>query len=190
MDTLKSLMFAMADTITYQVAEQVKKAMDATGSAQPVPVGEPPIDRKAGHPFSSWNMAERCDRLPLRRQGGRPAEEPIARSAQGKTAVSATASTPYATHSRRTAWFEEHEQTSQPIRKYCEFHEQNGHTTTECRELKKALHELADKAQIDRATIPTARAGPRSAPPRNEEYSTEVVATIAGGYAEEITWTA
>jgi len=29
--------------------------------------------------------------------------------------------------------------------KYYEFHEQNGHTTTECKELKKALHELVDK---------------------------------------------
>ena len=35
-------------------------------------------------------------------------------------------------------------------RKYCKFHEQNGHTTTECWELKKALYELADKGQIDR----------------------------------------
>ncbi|KAJ8434598.1 LOW QUALITY PROTEIN: hypothetical protein Cgig2_025024 [Carnegiea gigantea] len=37
----------------------------------------------------------------------------------------------------------------QYARKYYEFHEQNGHTTTECRELRKALHELADKGQID-----------------------------------------
>jgi len=34
-------------------------------------------------------------------------------------------------------------------RKYSEFHEWSGHTTTECRELKKALHELVDKGQID-----------------------------------------
>jgi len=26
--------------------------------------------------------------------------------------------------------------------KYCEFHNQNDHTTAKCRELKKALHEL------------------------------------------------
>ncbi|KAJ8422917.1 hypothetical protein Cgig2_007798 [Carnegiea gigantea] len=34
--------------------------------------------------------------------------------------------------------------------KCCEFHERNGHTTTECKELRKALHELDDKGQIDR----------------------------------------
>lgn len=28
--------------------------------------------------------------------------------------------------------------------KFCEYHEENGHTTGECRDLKKALHELAD----------------------------------------------
>ncbi|KAJ8438369.1 hypothetical protein Cgig2_027354 [Carnegiea gigantea] len=33
----------------------------------------------------------------------------------------------------------------QNARKYCEFHEQSGHTTTECRELKKAFPKLADK---------------------------------------------
>ncbi|KAJ8435017.1 hypothetical protein Cgig2_013505 [Carnegiea gigantea] len=35
-------------------------------------------------------------------------------------------------------------------RKYCEFYEQNSHTTAECRELRKALHEPADKGQTDR----------------------------------------
>ncbi|KAJ8436368.1 hypothetical protein Cgig2_017164 [Carnegiea gigantea] len=32
----------------------------------------------------------------------------------------------------------------------CEFHDQNGHTTTECRELKKALNKLIDKGQTNR----------------------------------------
>ncbi|KAJ8444452.1 hypothetical protein Cgig2_005974 [Carnegiea gigantea] len=76
--------------------------------------------------------------------------------------------------------------------KYCEFHEQSGHTTTECRELKKALYKLADNGQIDRFL----KRGPRfirreqeptPPPPRDEECSTEVVATIVGGYAEGIT---
>jgi len=38
----------------------------------------------------------------------------------------------------------------QNARKYYEFHEQNRHTTIECRKLKKSLRELADKGQIDR----------------------------------------
>ncbi|KAJ8437661.1 hypothetical protein Cgig2_028599 [Carnegiea gigantea] len=73
-------------------------------------------------------------------------------------------------------------------RKYCEFHEQRGHTTTECWELKKALHELADKGQIDRFL----KRGPRPAQPqpRDDECSTEVVATIAGGYAKRMTQSA
>lgn len=36
------------------------------------------------------------------------------------------------------------------ITKYYEFHENNYHTIEECRELKKAIHELMDKWQIDR----------------------------------------
>ncbi|KAJ8434137.1 hypothetical protein Cgig2_000857 [Carnegiea gigantea] len=36
------------------------------------------------------------------------------------------------------------------VRKYCKFHEQNWHTIAECWELRKALHELVDKGQIDR----------------------------------------
>jgi len=32
--------------------------------------------------------------------------------------------------------------------KYCEYHEDFGNTTLECRELKKALHEMADRGQL------------------------------------------
>ncbi|KAJ8426852.1 LOW QUALITY PROTEIN: hypothetical protein Cgig2_006527 [Carnegiea gigantea] len=77
--------------------------------------------------------------------------------------------------------------------KYYEFHEQNGHTTVECRELRKALHELADKGQIDRFLKRGLRflrkeCEPTQSEPRDEECSTKIVATIAGGYAEGITW--
>jgi len=83
-------------------------------------------------------------------------------------------------------------------RKYCEFHEQSGHTTTECRKLKKALQELADKGQIDRFLkkgphLLRGERKPVQPQPRDEECSTEVVATIAGGYAEgmtQFTWKA
>ncbi|KAJ8422042.1 hypothetical protein Cgig2_001034 [Carnegiea gigantea] len=35
------------------------------------------------------------------------------------------------------------------VRRYYEFHARNGHTTNKCKELKQALHELAEKGQID-----------------------------------------
>lgn len=55
--------------------------------------------------------------------------------------------------------------------KCCEYHEQNGHTTTECRELKKALHELVDKGDdldpfLRIATWPAKNLRRRNAPPR------------------------
>jgi len=77
-------------------------------------------------------------------------------------------------------------------RKYCKFHEQNGLTTTKCRELRKALHELVHKDQIDRFL----KRGPQFLQkehepvwlePRDEECSTKIVATIASGYAKGIT---
>jgi len=80
-------------------------------------------------------------------------------------------------------------------RKYCEFHEQNEHMTVECWELRKDLHELTDKGQIDRFL----KRGPRflqkerestRPEPREEECSTEVIATIAGGNAEDVTQSA
>jgi len=36
------------------------------------------------------------------------------------------------------------------VSKYCEFYERIEHTTAECKECRKALHEFADKGQIDR----------------------------------------
>ncbi|KAJ8449496.1 hypothetical protein Cgig2_002293 [Carnegiea gigantea] len=80
----------------------------------------------------------------------------------------------------------------QNARKYCEFHEQSGHTTTECQELKKALHELADKGQIDRflkrgSWFLRQEQEPAPPSPRDEECLTEVMVIIAGGHAEGIT---
>jgi len=79
--------------------------------------------------------------------------------------------------------------------KYCEFHKQNEHTIADCWELRKALYELEDKGQIEWFSKrclcflqeECAQARPE---PRDEECSMEIVATIAGGYAEGITWSA
>ncbi|KAJ8435522.1 hypothetical protein Cgig2_032109 [Carnegiea gigantea] len=56
----------------------------------------------------------------------------------------------------------------------------NGHTTAECHELKKALHELAPPFLREERE-------PAQPQPWDEECSTEVVVTIAGGYAEGMT---
>jgi len=67
--------------------------------------------------------------------------------------------------------------------KYFDFHEQNGHTTTECRDLRKALYELADKGQLNRflqrgLCFLREEHEPVQAEPQDEEYSAEIVATI------------
>ncbi|KAJ8450531.1 hypothetical protein Cgig2_020168 [Carnegiea gigantea] len=186
-DALKNFMSTMTDTITCQVAEQVKRAIEAANSARPPPYldyiptlgGEPshrPERIQSPHYTERERGVSRSDRSgrPYTGQPGRrAAARPGGRPTQGATAKLTTASTPYTTHSRRITWFEEQEQTSktrgevrghpmlrrpprmtthpkpQNARKYCEFHEQSGHTMTECRELKKALYKLVDKGQID-----------------------------------------
>ncbi|KAJ8422129.1 hypothetical protein Cgig2_024216 [Carnegiea gigantea] len=151
MDTLKSLMSNMADTITRQVSEQVKKAMDIAGSAQPVPAGgflHQPESRPSFHPREHGRevmRSERSAQLPLGRG------HPILHRPPLMTAPP----------------------RPQNARKYCEFHEQSGHTMTECRELKKALHEGPRSLRQERVPTPP--------PTRDEECSTEIVTTIAGG---------
>ncbi|KAJ8427010.1 hypothetical protein Cgig2_004212 [Carnegiea gigantea] len=84
--------------------------------------------------------------------------------------------------------------TSKPYNawKYYELYKQNTYTTAECRELKKAFHELINKGYINHFL----KRSPRSLrkdcdlarkEPPEEEFSTEIVATITVGYAEGIT---
>ncbi|KAJ8434637.1 hypothetical protein Cgig2_032915 [Carnegiea gigantea] len=75
-DTLKSLMSTMADAITRQVSEQVKRAMEVAGSAKPV-YEEEPSYRQEGMPSlrpveCSCEVArsDRSDRLLPGWQGG------------------------------------------------------------------------------------------------------------------------
>ncbi|KAJ8437644.1 hypothetical protein Cgig2_018434 [Carnegiea gigantea] len=203
-------MSTMADAITRQVSEKVKKAMEAASSVRrPLAFEYPlvhegePSHRPEGIPFPrptergrEVSRSDRSGRLPTGQLRQRAAMEPTGRPAQGTTTGSTTASIPYV--SGHPMLWRQPPMTA-PTRpqnawKYCEFHEQSGHTTIECRELKKALHELADKGQIDRFL----KRGPRflrqeqepaPPPPQDEECSTKVVATVAGGYAEGITRT-
>ncbi|KAJ8432915.1 hypothetical protein Cgig2_004589 [Carnegiea gigantea] len=157
MDTLRSLMSTVADTITHQVSEQVKKAMDAVGSAQPVPAEGSP------------HRPEGRSSLRLIVQGREVAwGHPILRRPPPMTAPP----------------------RPQNARKYCESHEQSGHATTECRELKKAFHELADKGQIDRFLKRWPRflqqeRTPTPPPPRDEKCSTEIVTIIAVRFGDK-----
>ncbi|KAJ8446924.1 hypothetical protein Cgig2_016466 [Carnegiea gigantea] len=75
----------------------------------------------------------------------------------------------------------------QNARKYCEFHEQSGHTTTKCQELKKTLHELINQILKRGPRFIRREQEPTQCQPQDEECSTEVVATIAGGYTEGMT---
>ncbi|KAJ8452428.1 hypothetical protein Cgig2_000017 [Carnegiea gigantea] len=140
-------MSTTTDTITRQVSEQVKRAMEAANSVRPLPHfdyipthgGEPPTGRSGYHPPVTQSGSRRyrgrtkaLGRCAAARRSGRPM--------QGATTKSTTASTPYATHSRQTAWGHPMLRRPPPMiappkpqnaKKYCEFHEQSGHTTTE-----------------------------------------------------------
>ncbi|KAJ8437035.1 LOW QUALITY PROTEIN: hypothetical protein Cgig2_025882 [Carnegiea gigantea] len=142
MDTLKSLMSTVADTITRQVAEQVKKAMDMAGSAQSVPGNPPSAGMQALHsPHGTWQRGS------------------VERSTSPRAAAGAQ---------RRSPLPDPHMEKLQsqqlpplPMR----------HTLGGPHGLKSTNRLL----------------GLRTPPPRDEECSTEVVATIMGGYAEELT---
>jgi len=71
--------------------------------------------------------------------------------------------------------------------KYCEYHEDCNHTTSECRELKKALHEMADRGQLNRFVQHGSRPNPNKSEAsrkkqRDTDQDTEVIATISGGF--------
>ncbi|KAJ8423392.1 hypothetical protein Cgig2_003777 [Carnegiea gigantea] len=166
-----------------QVSKQVQKAMEAANFVKPLPhfdyvptVGCKPSHRYTlapSHRYSSEMLeASQLD------QNGQPQKESHDRSmapnacssshaSRERLAKSTIASIPYATHSQQTAY-------------------------NKCHELRKALHELVNKGQIDRflkrgPCFLQREYEPARPEPRDEECFTEVMATIAGGYAEGIT---
>ncbi|KAJ8420399.1 hypothetical protein Cgig2_013886 [Carnegiea gigantea] len=155
----------MADTITRQVSER-ETSLQPEGMSSLRPM-------KSSREVA---QSDRSDRLPTGWQGGLAAMEPVGRSREGQLQGHPMLHRP----PPMTA-----PPRPQNARKYCEFHEQSGHTTTECRELKKALNELADRGQINqflkRAHDSFDKSRHLLCPRRRM-----IVATIAGGYVEEI----
>ncbi|KAJ8426005.1 hypothetical protein Cgig2_007774 [Carnegiea gigantea] len=168
----------MTDTILQQVTKQVKKIMEAVNSMRPLPAFDyvPAIGRELSHRHASVESLRRSDEA-----------HPGARMGSN----SMTMYTPYVTNSRRRPMLIKPQPMTVALKlhnmqMYCEFYEQKGRTTAERRELKKALHELADKGP--RALYK--KRDPVHQEPREEECSTDIVATIASKYAEDITCSA
>ncbi|KAJ8425695.1 hypothetical protein Cgig2_018917 [Carnegiea gigantea] len=185
MDALKNFMSTMTGTIMEQVSEWVKKAVETASSARPLPRFEyvlitccEPFYRHA--PMVSHRHGEEMREAPHADRNGRSWGERRDRSivtdalhnsrpSHGRQARSTTALTLYVNRLVLGT----------------------GADTTECRELRKALHELADKGQIDRflkggPCFLREEREPAQPEPQDEKCSTELVATIAGGYMEGI----
>ncbi|KAJ8439995.1 hypothetical protein Cgig2_022677 [Carnegiea gigantea] len=179
----------MTDTIMQQVFEQVKKAVEAASSTRPLThfecipaTGCEPFHRHGrmlSHRHSEGMREALCaDRNSQSRGENRDRSVGAdalhnCRPRRGWPAKSTTASTPYATHSRRTAWFEEQEQTSKPRRE----------ALGQRRTLKRQFYCECTHSP------PQDRHGQRQGSDRPvfEECSTVIVATIASGHAEGIT---
>lgn len=112
----------MADAITKQVTAQVQRALEMNGARNPSnppghlrPRAESPRE-ELGSPRSRGHACEgrsyQIPRLQDEREKDRTTLDVACRSERGRTVASATASTPYAAHSRQSGWLQEQEQTS------------------------------------------------------------------------------
>ena len=122
-DALKNIMSTMTETVTRQVLEQVKRAMEAANSAKVLPHFDY-VPNHGDEPYHRPNQVpspERHQEVSRLNRSGRPYTKQLSRHAvagpsgrptRGAAVESTTASTLYTTHSRRIAWLEEHEQTS------------------------------------------------------------------------------
>ena len=131
-DALKNFMSTMTDTIMRQVSKQVQRAMQAANWVRPLPHFDyvPTTTCTPSHWLTRVSSPRHTDRdckASQSNRNGRPrtgnhdwlpaaTTRPSSWPDQGQSAKYTTTSTPYATHSRRTAWFEEQEQTSKPRR--------------------------------------------------------------------------
>ncbi|KAJ8423767.1 hypothetical protein Cgig2_023007 [Carnegiea gigantea] len=157
MDALKNFMSTMTNTMMQQVSKQVKKAVEAASSARPLPRFKyvPATGSAPSHRYAPIVSHHHRDGM---REALHPPPEPgtVDKVNHGLNTVRNALAT-----NRLVRVWGAHPMLKRPpsmtsapkphnARKYHEFFEQNRHTTAECQELRKALHELADKGQIDR----------------------------------------
>ncbi|KAJ8424761.1 hypothetical protein Cgig2_032278 [Carnegiea gigantea] len=169
-DALKNFMSTMMHTIMQQVSKQVKKAVEVASSARPLPCFERIRERTKTVPLGSTpNIATvqaidgRPGQLrPRHRMQHTPDEQPGSRSKSRPRGLRVRDHPMLKRLPPMTLAPKCHN-----AQKYYEFYEQNGHMTRGPWFLLKE-HE------------------PTRLEPRDEECSTEVVATVSGGYAEGI----
>ncbi|KAJ8422258.1 hypothetical protein Cgig2_029101 [Carnegiea gigantea] len=164
----------MADAITRQVYEQVKRAMGVAGSTKPVNEGEPshwsegmsslrPMERSR-----EVARSNRSDRLPIRRQGG----------------------VRHGTYWR--IWVSDDCGLSNYLYSLCNTIQADCLARGAGTDLMlESIVNSMSRAGIPRPNgpmSPSTRTNTCSPLPQDEECPMEVMATIAGGYGEKITW--
>ncbi|KAJ8428104.1 hypothetical protein Cgig2_025446 [Carnegiea gigantea] len=129
MDALRNFMAIVTNAITHQVSEQVgARRWDPTGAPYSGQRSNQRLPLRLTQPILGELPGLKSRNKLLSLGEGPPVGHPMLRRPPPMTAPPKL----------------------QNARKYCEFHEQCRHTTTECQELKKALHKLVAKGQIDR----------------------------------------
>ncbi|KAJ8431101.1 LOW QUALITY PROTEIN: hypothetical protein Cgig2_027408 [Carnegiea gigantea] len=160
----------MTNIIMQQITKQVKKAMEAAKSARPLPALEymPTTDCEPSHkhaPITSHRPSDEVREAARPDRDGRSYSENRDQSSGCPTKPSAepgvTSEVNYGLDAIRNSFLmhclvpevKKHQMLKRPrlittapklhnVQKYYEFHK---HTTTECRELRKTLYELAEQ---------------------------------------------
>ncbi|KAJ8440228.1 hypothetical protein Cgig2_023993 [Carnegiea gigantea] len=196
-DALKNFMSTMTDAIKQQVSEQVKKAAEAARLARPFPCFE-------YVPTGGCKPSCRCDPATSPRRSERVQEAPLGggdqrsrqdnydrsiganaylnhRSSHGCLAKSTAASTPYATQSRRIAWFEDQEQTSGPQRSASErqrtLERRSGRDCT--RNPRNILIEVRDNPMLKKPPPMTSAPKPPNAQKYCDEQNRHTIADVS-----------
>ncbi|KAJ8421483.1 hypothetical protein Cgig2_014961 [Carnegiea gigantea] len=191
-DALKNFMSTMTVAIMQQVSKQVKKAVEAASSARPLLHFEyvPAMDCEPSCKYDPVASPRHNERV----QGASHVDEDRqSREENRDHSIGANAYPNCRPGHKRLA---KSTPTSTPARTDLVSSERDPRMTTDSHivltELRKALHELADKGQIDRFLkrglwFLRKEREPARPKPRDEECSVEIVATITDGYVEGIT---